>query len=120
MMERRPRAPVPRSRAAWAMARLAGCVMYIRALLMPNIRSYCFARAFLGFVSTSISSASVSVCKELHASANAGTAEHIGDQRLSAVLNGVGKLPEDTPDGLGSTVEVRAACGSAKCGTQKA
>ena len=75
MMERRPRAPVPRSRAAWAIDRLAGCVMCMRARLMPNIRSYCFASAFLGFVSTSMSSASVSVCKALQA------------QQTRAVLN---------------------------------
>ena len=70
MMERRPLAPVPRSRAAWAIARLADSVMCMRAPLMPNIRSYCFESAFLGLVRTSISCASVKVYTRSHMSAH--------------------------------------------------
>lgn len=59
MIERRPRAPVPRSRAPRAMARMAEGVMCRPVLLISSIFSYCRDSAFRGLVSTSISSSSV-------------------------------------------------------------
>ena len=103
MIERKPRAPVLRAKANWAIERKADGKNSNSMPSMPNNTWYCFTKAFLGSVKISIIAASSNSLKVVMTGKrpiNSGIKPNLIKSSGSTVLN---NSPTDLPSSLLTT-----------------